>query len=147
MLSPSCTVLYCVRAILINNVSISPCFLVGQRPDDGDDGCGGERVVRRRRVAGEDGAVDGKRKRGDGDPRPRGRPRLDVAETKVFEIERLLDKRMVECQVGKGSSQKKDFPQYLILWKDFPPSAQRGSGPCSAASPAASRVRWWTSGG
>ena len=117
--------------------------------EDGDDGCGGERVVRRRRVAGEEEAsADGKRKRVEMDTLDLGDGRVWTwPRTKVFQIERLLDKRMVECQVGKGkAAKKKDYPQYLILWKDFPPvsrrSVLRGSGPCSAASLAASRVRW-----
>ena len=52
----------------------------------------------------------------------------------LFEIEHLLDKKMVTCQVGKGkAAKKKDYPQYLVLWKGYPPEcaswqwpAQRG---------------------
>ena len=50
----------------------------------------------------------------------------------AYEIERLLDKKMVPCKV-KGKKEPVDYPQFLVLWKGWPPEsatwqwpAQRG---------------------
>ena len=71
---------------------------------DGDDGCGGERVVRRRREAADEAeAVGDKRK-----AKAVEMETLDLGDghvwtwpkTQAFEIERILDKRMLPCKVG-----------------------------------------------
>jgi hypothetical protein len=69
--------------------------------DDGDSGCGTERVVRKRRVAAEE--VGGKRK---GKPREvrtmvAGGKEYEWAADEKFTIERILDKKMVAWRVGK----------------------------------------------
>mmetsp|Transcript_39973 Transcript_39973/g.80082 ORF Transcript_39973/g.80082 Transcript_39973/m.80082 type:complete len:506 (-) Transcript_39973:208-1725(-) len=79
--------------------------------DDGDAGCGGERVVRKRQLGST--AVGGKRKLIDA-------AGIEYTADEKFEIEQLLDRKMVEWKVrGK----KKDYPMYLVLWKGYPPES------------------------
>ena len=46
---------------------------------------------------------------------------------KIFDIESVLDKRLVPCQVGKPKKGQvptmKDYPQYLVLWKGYSPES------------------------
>ena len=48
---------------------------------------------------------------------------IEYFSDEVFEIEGLLDKKMVAWRVG-GTAAKpkmKDYPMYLVLWKGWPP--------------------------
>ena len=118
--------------------------------DDGDAGCGGERVVRKRQLG--SSAVGGKRKLIDA-------AGIEYTADEKFEIEQvslskpltpaahrtqpsyhwthvvgpdlyiiwdptccaqLLDRKMVEWKVR---GKKKDYPMYLVLWKGYPPES------------------------
>jgi hypothetical protein len=70
--------------------------------DDGDSGCGAERVVRKRRAASEStGAAKSGKKREEMETLDLGDGRVWTwPKSEVFEIERILDTRMVTCKVG-----------------------------------------------
>jgi len=61
---------------------------------DGEDGCGGERVVRRKKVAGEGGGGAGSGKRRKVEVDAAG---FEYFSDEIFQIEGLLEKRMVPC--------------------------------------------------